>query len=56
MAPKETMTAALYHSTSGGLEKNLKHVADARRPPAPTGDQVLIHVLSAGINPVDFSE
>lgn len=50
----EVMKAWLYSSTSGGLEKNLHLDVSARAPPAPRGNEVLVRVLSAALNPVDY--
>ncbi|OQD76611.1 hypothetical protein PENDEC_c004G02322 [Penicillium decumbens] len=50
----EVMRAWLYSSTSGDLEKNLHLDASARAPPAPQGNEVLVRVLSAALNPVDY--
>ncbi|CAG7950775.1 unnamed protein product [Penicillium olsonii] len=50
----ESMKAWLYSGTSGGLENNLKFNPSARAPPAPQGNEVLIRVLSAALNPVDY--
>lgn len=50
----ETMQAWLYSGTSGGLEKNLCFNAVARVPPAPKGNEVLVRVLSAALNPADY--
>lgn len=50
----ESMKAWLYSSTANGLEKNLHMDASARAPPAPQGNEVLVRVLSAALNPVDY--
>ncbi|KAJ5899143.1 hypothetical protein N7495_003887 [Penicillium taxi] len=50
----ETMKAWLYSSTSGGLEKNLNLNTSARAPPVPQRNEVLVRVLSAALNPVDY--
>lgn len=50
----EAMKAWLYSSAFGGLEKNLYLDESARVPPAPKGAEVLVRVLSAALNPVDF--
>lgn len=50
----EVMRAWLYSSTSGDLEKNLHLDASARTPPAPQRNEVLVRVLSAALNPVDY--
>ncbi|KAJ5594918.1 Polyketide synthase enoylreductase [Penicillium hispanicum] len=49
-----SMKAWLYSSTSGGLEKNMHLDASARAPPAPRGDELLIQVLTASLNPADY--
>jgi NADPH:quinone reductase-like Zn-dependent oxidoreductase len=55
MASQPTeMKAWLYSSTSNGLEKNLTLNASTRAPPTVSGDNVLIQVLSAALNPADF--
>ncbi|KAJ5129441.1 Polyketide synthase enoylreductase [Penicillium bovifimosum] len=48
------MEAWLYSSTTNGLEKNLNFHASARAPPAVHGNNVLVQVLSASLNPADF--
>jgi len=50
------MEAWQYESTTGGLEKNLKLSHNAQKPAynETSTDTVLIEVLSAGINPVDY--
>lgn len=48
------MKAWLYDSTTGGLEKHLDLDPSARAPPAPRGNQVLVQVLTASLNPADF--
>ncbi|KAE8376956.1 hypothetical protein BDV26DRAFT_264588 [Aspergillus bertholletiae] len=48
------MKAWLYNSTKGGLEKNLVYSPDARTPGSPQGDQLLVRVISAAINPADY--
>jgi NADPH:quinone reductase-like Zn-dependent oxidoreductase len=48
------MKAWLYSSTTNGLEKNLTLNASTRAPPTISGDNVLIQVLSASLNPADF--
>ncbi|CAI7570438.1 unnamed protein product [Penicillium bialowiezense] len=50
----ESMQAWLYSSASGGLENNLTFDPVARAPPAPKGNEVLVRVLSAALNPVDY--
>lgn len=50
----ESMKAWLYSSTANGLEKNLHLDMCARAPPAPQGNEVLVRVLSAALNPVDY--
>ncbi|KAJ5089732.1 Polyketide synthase enoylreductase [Penicillium argentinense] len=49
-----SMKAWLYNGTSGGLEKNMHLEYSARAPPVPRANEVLIQVLSAGLNPADF--
>lgn len=53
-AHPENMKAWLYSGTSGGLEKNLELKYSIRAPPAPRTNEVIIKVLSAGLNPADF--
>ncbi|KAF7523853.1 hypothetical protein PCG10_006381 [Penicillium crustosum] len=48
------MKAWLYSSTTNGLEKNLYFDASARAPPAVHGNNVLVQVLSASLNPADY--
>ncbi|KAF4762841.1 hypothetical protein HAV15_001334 [Penicillium sp. str.  len=48
------MKAWLYSSTTNGLEKNLNFDASARAPPAVHGNNVLVQVLSASLNPADY--
>jgi len=53
------MKAAQFSSTAGGLEKNLKLNTAAELPPSARslplrGDIVLVHVLAAALNPVDY--
>jgi NADPH:quinone reductase-like Zn-dependent oxidoreductase len=48
------MRAWLYSNTTNGLEKNLTLHASTRAPPSVSGDNVLIQVLSASLNPADF--
>jgi len=48
------MKAWLYSSTTNGLEKNLTLNASTRAPPTVSGDNVLVQVLSASLNPADF--
>ncbi|KAJ5873797.1 uncharacterized protein N7529_002227 [Penicillium soppii] len=50
----EAMQAWLYSGTSGGLEKNLRFEPATRAPPAPQGNEVLVRVISAALNPVDY--
>jgi NADPH:quinone reductase-like Zn-dependent oxidoreductase len=50
----EAMQAWLYSGTSGGLEKNLHFEGVTRAPPAPQGNEVLVRVISAALNPVDY--
>ncbi|CAG8360455.1 unnamed protein product [Penicillium salamii] len=50
----ESMQAWLYSGTSGGLENNLNFNPSARAPPAPKGNEVIVKVLSAALNPVDY--
>lgn len=50
----EAMKAWLYSSAWGGLENNLHLDESARVPRPPKGAEVLIQVLSAALNPVDF--
>ncbi|KAJ5930212.1 hypothetical protein N7466_005705 [Penicillium verhagenii] len=50
----EKMQAWLYSSTTGGMEKNLHLHASTRTPPAPRGNQILVKVLSAALNPADY--
>ncbi|KAJ5826101.1 hypothetical protein N7474_003239 [Penicillium riverlandense] len=50
----ESMKAWLYSSTAHGLEKNLHLDVRARAPPTPQGNEVLVRVLSAALNPVDY--
>ncbi|KAJ5329666.1 hypothetical protein N7452_010056 [Penicillium brevicompactum] len=50
----ESMQAWLYSGTSGGLENNLTFDPVARAPPALQGNEVLVRVLSAALNPVDY--
>ncbi|KAJ5794609.1 hypothetical protein N7457_001208 [Penicillium paradoxum] len=49
----ETMKAWLYSDATGGLEKNMYLDLSAPAPPAPQGNEVLVRVLSAALNPVD---
>lgn len=51
--PPSEMKAWLYSSTTNGLEKNLNFDASARAP-AVHGNNVLVQVLSASLNPADF--
>lgn len=53
-AHPENMKAWLYNGLSGGLEKNLELKYSIRAPPPPRKNEVIIKVLSAGINPADF--
>ncbi|KAJ5755499.1 Polyketide synthase enoylreductase [Penicillium manginii] len=53
-AHPESMKAWLYSGTSGGLEKNLELKYSIRAPPAPRTNEVIVKVLSAGLNPADF--
>ena len=51
------MKAWLFSQTAGGLEKNLKLNNAAPLPPKAkslAADQVLVQVLSAAINPIDY--
>lgn len=50
----EKMKAWLYSGTSGGLEKNLHLEYSTRAPPVPRSNEVIVQVLSAGLNPADF--
>ncbi|OTB02648.1 hypothetical protein M426DRAFT_322413 [Hypoxylon sp. CI-4A] len=51
----KTMKAWTYTSTTGGLEKNLRSVADASPPFSQTlpGDAILVRVRYASLNPAD---
>ncbi|OQE22008.1 hypothetical protein PENFLA_c013G01581 [Penicillium flavigenum] len=54
-AKPSQMKAWLYSSTTNGLEKNLSFDASARAPPAVVhGNNVLVQVLSASLNPADY--
>ncbi|QDS69229.1 hypothetical protein FKW77_001160 [Venturia effusa] len=53
MMPPTTMEAWTYTSASGGLEKNLTFQTSTRAP-APKPGFVLVQVISASINPVDY--
>ncbi|KAJ5322436.1 Polyketide synthase enoylreductase [Penicillium brevicompactum] len=48
-----TMKAWFYSGTTNGLEKNLTFDASARTPKV-SGDDILIKVLSASLNPADY--
>ncbi|KAJ5769577.1 hypothetical protein N7520_004136 [Penicillium odoratum] len=48
------MQAWIYTTTTGGLEKNLHLDASARVPPAPRGNEVIVKVLTASLNPADY--
>ncbi|KAJ5569562.1 uncharacterized protein N7459_008992 [Penicillium hispanicum] len=50
----ESMRAWLYSSTSGGLEKNLHLESFARTPRPPQGNEVLVQIFSAALNPLDY--
>lgn len=53
-AHPESMKAWMYTGTSGGLEKNMKLQYSVRAPPIPRANEVIVQVLSAGLNPADF--
>ncbi|KAI3208018.1 hypothetical protein CBS147311_2339 [Penicillium roqueforti] len=53
-AQPSEMKAWLYSSTANGLEKNLYFDASARAPPTVHGNNVLVKVLSASLNPADY--
>ncbi|KAJ5240281.1 hypothetical protein N7468_004900 [Penicillium chermesinum] len=50
----EAMKAWLYSSAYGGIENNMQLHERARVPPVPQGTEVLVQVLSAALNPLDF--
>lgn len=50
----ETMQAWLYTNTTGGMEKNLQLDTSARTPPPPKGNEILVKVISAALNPTDY--
>ncbi|KAL1977363.1 hypothetical protein VTN31DRAFT_222 [Thermomyces dupontii] len=55
-SPPSTMRAWLWTSTAGGLEKNL-YLSDTVQRPGQTlqGNQILVKVQSAALNPADFA-
>lgn len=50
----ETMQAWLYSNTTDGMENNLHLDTSARTPPPPKGNEILVKVISAAVNPADF--
>jgi NADPH:quinone reductase-like Zn-dependent oxidoreductase len=54
MAAPTTMKAWTFTTASGGLEKNLTLDPSAKAPPLPKSPSVLVEVISASINPVDY--
>ncbi|KAJ5087317.1 hypothetical protein N7456_010933 [Penicillium angulare] len=50
----ETMKAWLYTTTSPTLEKSLTLHTNARAPPTPQGNQLLIQILSTSLNRTDY--
>ena len=53
MSQPTTMKAWRYTSVVGGMEKNLKLETDVPLPPVGK-NEVLVEVLSAGLNPADY--
>lgn len=55
-SPSATMRAWLWTTASGGLEKNL-YLSDTAERPGQTlkGNQILVKVHSAALNPADFA-
>ncbi|KIW53186.1 hypothetical protein PV05_08778 [Exophiala xenobiotica] len=53
MSPPTAMKAWRYTSVVGGMEKNLKLETDVPLPPVGK-NEVLVEVLSAGLNPADY--
>lgn len=54
MATPTTMKAWTYTTASGGLEKNLTLNPSTPAPPTPKSPSVLVEVISASLNPVDY--
>lgn len=54
----ERMRAVQYSSVQGGLEKNLRYTEDAKVPAhfeqMQRGDHIMVEVISASINPLDY--
>jgi NADPH:quinone reductase-like Zn-dependent oxidoreductase len=54
----QRMRAVQYTSVQGGLEKNLHYTEDALAPPhdeqMQRGDHIMVEVISASINPLDY--
>ncbi|OCL11073.1 GroES-like protein [Glonium stellatum] len=50
----QTMKAWLYNTTTGGLEKNLYLPTLAPKPQLISPNQILVEVISMGLNPTDY--
>ncbi|KAJ5145756.1 uncharacterized protein N7515_000320 [Penicillium bovifimosum] len=50
----ESMKAWLYAPTSSPLEETLQNTPSTPTPPPPRNNEVLIRVLSAALNPLDY--